>query len=139
MGSTLIFFICTRPFDQFIGSSFIYFIYSLVDNHSTKKMSSLIYFFHLHTTIWQTFKNFLSFIISLCTTIQSKNRVLINFLFLFVHDHSTMLGVTLTLLFILFLDVPKFSLLYSWQTLPLYYDRSVFGSTAFTFRPLYSN
>ena len=96
-------------------------------------------FFYLYTTIWQTFKKFfVSFIISLCTTIQSKNRVLINFLFLFVHDHSTMLGVTLTLLFILFLDVPKFSLLYSWQTLPLYYDRSVFGSTAFTFRPLYS-
>ena len=104
-----------------------------------QKMCSLIYFFHLRTTIWQTFKNFfLSFIISLCTTIQSKKRVLINFLFLFVHDHWTMLGVTLTLLLILFLDVPKFSLLYSWQTLLLYYNRSVFDSTAFTFRPLYS-
>ena len=64
----------------------------------------------------------LSFIIhSLCTTIRPKNRVLINLLFLFVHDHSTKLGVTLTLLFILFLDVPIFCLLYSWQILPLHF------------------
>ena len=81
---------------------------------------------------------FLSFILSLCTTIRPKNRVLINLLFLFVHDHSTKLGVTLTLLFILFLDVPIFRLLYSWQILPLYFHRSVSGSTAFIFRPLYS-
>ena len=81
---------------------------------------------------------FLSFIHSLCTTIRPKNRVLINLLFLFVHDHSTKLGVTLTLLFILFLDVPIFRLLYSWQILPLYFHRSVSGSTAFVFRPLYS-
>ena len=81
---------------------------------------------------------FLSFIHSLCTTIRPKNRVLINLLFLFVHDHSTKLGVTLTLLFILFLDVPIFCLLYSWQILPLYFHHSVSSSTAFIFRPLYS-
>ena len=63
---------------------------------------------------------FLSFIHSLCTTIRPKNRVLINLLFLFVHDHSTKLGVTLTLLFILFLDVAILPLLYSWQILPLH-------------------
>ena len=63
---------------------------------------------------------FLSFIHSLCTTIRPKNRVLINLLFLFVHDHSTKLGVTVTLLFILFLDVAILPLLYSWQILPLH-------------------
>ena len=88
-------FFSARPFDQKLGSS-------------------LIYFFHLHTTIQQKYMIFfLSFILSLCTTIRPKNRVLINLLFLFVHDHSTKLGVTLTLLFILFLDVPIFRLLYS--------------------------
>ena len=87
-------FFSARSFDQKLGSS-------------------LIYLFHLHTTIRQKYMIFfLSFILSLCTTIRPKNRVLINLLFLFVHDHSTKLGVTLTLLFILFLDVPIFRLLY---------------------------
>ena len=96
-------------------------------------------FFYLHTAIRQKYMIFfLSFILSLCTTIRPKNRVLINLLFLFVHKHSAKLGVTLALLFILFLDVPIFCLLYSWQILPLYFHRSVSGSTAFIFRPLYS-
>ena len=81
---------------------------------------------------------FLSFILSLCTTIRPKNRVLINSLFLFVHNLSTKLGVSLALLFIFFLDVPIFRLLYSWQIPPLYFHCSVSGSTAFIFRPLYS-
>ena len=81
---------------------------------------------------------FLSFILSLCTTIRPKNRVLINLLFLFVHDHSTKSDVTLTVLFILFLDVPIFRSLYSWQILPLYFHRSVSGSTALIFCLLYS-
>ena len=111
-------FFSARSFDQKLGSS-------------------LIYLFHLHTTIRQKYMIFfLSFILSLCTTIRPKNRVLINLLFLFVHDHSTKLGVTLTLLFIFFLDVPIFRLLYSWQILPLWFHRSVSVSTAFIFRPL---
>ena len=77
---------------------------------------------------------FLSFIHSLCTTIRSKNRVLINLLILFVHDHSTKLGVTLTLLFILFLDVQLFRLLYSWQILSLHFIRYVNSSTTYNFR-----
>ena len=95
-------FFSARPFDQKLGSS-------------------LIYFFRLHTTIRQKYLTFfLSFIHSLCTTIRPKNRVLINLLFLFVHDHSTKLGVTLTLLFIFFLDVPMFRLLYSRQVHCMY-------------------
>ena len=74
---------------------------------------------------------FLSFIHCLCTTIRPKNRVLINLLFLFVHDPSTKLGVTLTLLFILFLDVPIFRLLYSWQILPLHFIGNVHSNTIF--------
>ena len=75
---------------------------------------------------------FLSFIHSLCTTIRSKNSV--NFLFLIVHDHSTKLGVTLTLLFILFLDVSIFRLLYSWQILPWHFIHYVHSSTTYIFR-----
>ena len=86
-------FFSARSFDQKLGSS-------------------LIYLFHLHTTIRQKYMIFfLSFILSLCTTIRPKNKVFINLLFLFVHDHLTKLGVTLTLLFILFLDMPIFRLL----------------------------
>ena len=81
---------------------------------------------------------FLSFILSLYTAVQPKNKVLINLLFLFGHNYWTKLGVTLTLLFVLFLDVPIFLSLYSWQILPLHFHRSVTGSTAFIFRPLYS-
>ena len=76
---------------------------------------------------------FLSFIHSLRTTIRSKNRVLIKFLFLIVHDHSTKLGVTLTLLFILFLDVSIFCLLYSWQILPLHFIHYLHSSTTCIF------
>ena len=112
-------FFSARPFDQ-------------------KLRSSLIFFFHLHTTIRQKYMIFLSFILSLCRTIRPKNRVLINLLFLFVHNHSTKLGVTLTHLFILFLDVLIFSLLYLWQILPLCFHRSVSGSTSFIFRLQYS-
>ena len=122
------FFICTRPFDQFIGSSFIYYFFS-----TRPFESSLIYIFHLRTNIRQKYMIFfLSFIHSLCTTIRPKNRVLINLLFLFVHDHSTKLGVTLTILFILFLDVPIFPLLYSWEILPLHLIGYVHSSTIFT-------
>ena len=100
---------------------------------------SLIHFFHLHTTIRQKHMIFfLSFILSLCMTIRPKNRVLINLFFLFVHDHSTKLGVTLTVSFNIFLDVPIFRLLYSWTILPLYFHCSLSGSAAFVFCPLYS-
>ena len=114
---SFILFFSARPIDQKLGSS-------------------LIYFFYLHTAIRQKYMLFfLSFTLSLCTTIEPKNKVLINLLFLFGHNYSTELGVTLNLLFILFLDVPIVLLLYSWQILPLYFHRS--GSTGFIFRPLY--
>ena len=65
------YFFSARPFDQKLGSS-------------------LIYIFHLHTTIRQKYMTFfLSFIHSLCMTIRPKISVLINLFILFVHDHST--------------------------------------------------
>ena len=129
------FFVCTRSFDLTIRSSFIYYFFS-ARPFDQKLGFSLIYFFRLHTTIRQKYMIFfLSFIHSLCKTIRSKNSVLINLFFLFVHDHSTKLGVTLTLLFILFLDVPI--LLYSWQILPLHFIRYVPSSTTHIFRSVH--
>ena len=82
-------FICTRSFDQIIWSSFIYSFFS-VRPFDQKLGSSLIYFFRLHTTIRQKYMTFfVSFILSLCTNIWPKIRVLINLLFLFVHNHPT--------------------------------------------------
>ena len=97
----------------------------------------MIYFFRLHTTIRQIYMTFLSFVHSLCTTIRPKKRVLINLSILFVHDHSTKLGVTLTLLFIILLDVALFRLLYSWQILPLHFIRYVHNSTTYKFRSVH--
>ena len=135
LGSALIyFFICTRPFVKSIWS----FILSFVHDHSTKirvHTDLFLLFAHDHST--KIYEFFISFILPLCTTIRPKFRVLINLFFLFVHDHSTKSEVTLTLLFILFLDVPIFCLLYSWQILPLYFHRSVSGSTALILRLLY--
>ena len=136
---------CTQPFDRNVWSSFIYSFF-WARPFDQKLGSSLIYFFHLHTTMIF----FFSFILSLCTTIRPKNRVLINLLFLFVHDHLPKLGITLTLLFILFLDVSIFRLLYSCQILPLYFRplflavlplhfvRYIHSSTTYIFRTLYS-
>ena len=65
-------YICSRPFDQIISSSFIYFFFSArpfdqslgsslispffsARPFDQKLRSSLIYFFHLHTIIWQKY------------------------------------------------------------------------------------
>ena len=61
---------CTRPFDQKLGSS-------------------LIYFFYFHTTIRPNYMVLFHLFFVQCTTIQSKIRVLINLFFILVHDHST--------------------------------------------------
>ena len=80
---------------------------------------------------------FLSFILSLCTTIQPKNSVLINLLFLFVHDHSANLGVTLTLLFIIFLDVPIFWFIIFIAVLPISFVHHIHWRAALILRTLY--
>ena len=77
-------------------------------------------YFLLCTTIPPKIRVFIDIFLSLHTTIRPKSRVLINLLLLFIHNHSTGLGVTLTLLFIFFLDVPIFRLLYSRQVHCMY-------------------
>ena len=129
-----IFFICTRPFELIIGSSFIDFFFSARPFHQ-KLGSTLIYFFICTRPFDQIIgSSFIYFILSLVHDHSTKNQVFINWLFLFVHDHSTKLGVTLTLLFIFFLDVRIFRLLYSWQILPLHFIRYVLSSTTYIFR-----
>ena len=64
-----------------------FLLYTTIDQ---KIGSSLTYFFYLHTTIPQKYV-LLTFILSLCTTIRPKTRVLVNLLILFSHDHSTKL------------------------------------------------
>ena len=81
----------------------------------------------------------LSFLLSFVHDHSTKIRFLINLWFLFEHDHSTKLGVTLSFYFILFLIVPIFGMLYSWQILPLYFLCSVCGRTALIFRPLFQS
>ena len=52
-------------------------------------MSILIYFFYLHTTIRQKYMMLFHFILSFCTTIRPKIKVLIDLCILVAHNHST--------------------------------------------------
>ena len=61
-------FICTSPFGQITWSSFICFFFCLRP-FDQKLGSTLMYFLHLYTIIWP------------------KIRVLMNLIFLFVHNH----------------------------------------------------
>ena len=143
LGSTLIyFFMCTRPFDLIIGSSFIYYFFS-AQPFDQKLESSLIYIFHLHTIIRQKYMIFfISFILSLCSTIRPKLRILINFFnYLYVTIRPNLVA-TFTLKFILFLIVPIFCLqhcLYisSPAIIPLYFVHYIHRSVALIFRTLY--
>ena len=115
------YFFSARPFDQKLGSS-------------------LIYIFHLHTTIRQKYMTFLSFILFLCTTIRPKISVLINF-FLYMTIRPK-LGVTLIFKFIIFLIEPIFCLQYclyilSTTIIPLYFVYYIHRSAALIFRTLY--
>ena len=68
---TDLFFSCARDYSTKIYGS-LSFIISFAHNHSTKKFeSTMMYFFHLYTTIWP------------------EIRFLINLIFLFVHDPMT--------------------------------------------------
>ena len=79
----------------------------------------------------------LPFILSLCTTIRPKIKVLIDFLFS-VHDHSTKVRGHFYYLIYSFLNCGNISFAKFMEVLPLYFARCTFGSTAFMFRPLYS-
>ena len=127
----------TRTCVPNIWSSFIYSFFS-ARPFDEKLGSSLIYFIYLQKIIRQKYMIFfVFFILSLCRTIRPKIESSLIIIYFFICTRPfDKLGVTLTLLFILFLDVPIFPLLYSWQILPLNFHCSVSGSTAFKFRPL---
>ena len=85
---------------------------------------------------------FISFILSLCTTIRPKTRVLINLFFYLYTTIRPKLGVTLTLKFILFLTVLIFCLQYclyisSAAIMPLHFVHYIHRRAAFIFRRLY--
>ena len=136
------FLICTRPFDQIIGSSFIYYFFS-ARPFDQKLGSSLIYIFHLHTTIRQKYMTFLSFILSFCARLFDQKLVssLIYFFYLYMTIRPK-LGVTLILKFIIFLIEPILGLQYclyisSATIIPLYFVYYIHRSAAFTFCTLY--
>ena len=81
---------CTRTFDQKLGSSLIYFLY-------------------LHTTIRPSYMVLFHLFFVQCTTIRSKIRVLFNLFFILVHDHSTKVrGHSYSLIYY-FLNCPNIS------------------------------
>ena len=117
-------FFSARPFDQKLGSS-------------------LIYIFHLHTTIRQKYMTFLSFILSFCARLFDQKLVssLIYFFYLYMTIRPK-LGVTLTLKFIPFLILPIFCLQYclyisSATIIPLYFAHYIYRNAALIFRMLY--
>ena len=133
--------------DQKLNSSLIYFfhlhatirpkylvlfhlfflLYTTIDQ---KIGSSLTYFFYLHTTIPQKYV-LLAFILSLCTTIRPKTRVLVNLLILFSHDHSTKLYSPLS--FILSFDQKLGSSWFISFISTRQFDRNLWSSFIYSF------
>ena len=134
-------FICTRPFDQIVGSFFIYYFFS-ARPFNQKLESSLIYIFHLRTTIGQKYMIFfISFILCLCTTIRPKIRVHIT-LYFFCTRLFTKVTDHYYSEFILFLIVAIFFLEYclyisSATVIPLYFIHHIHRSAAVIFCMLY--
>ena len=117
--SSLIYFICTGPFDLKLGSSLIYFFYlhtTIRPNYMVlfhysflnarpfdqKLGSTLIYVFYLYTTIWPKIRVPINLFFYLHTTIWAKMRVLIDLFFLFVYDHQTKLYGPLSFIALIF-------------------------------------
>ena len=88
LGSSLIFFMCRRLFDQIIWSSFIYFFF-WAQQFDQDLGYSWIYFFCLHTTIQQKYMVFFHLFFLYCTTIWPKLRVHIDLFLIFLLEHST--------------------------------------------------
>ena len=81
-------FFSTRPFNQKLGSSLIYFF--RLDTTSWQQYMILSHlFFLLRSTIRPKIRVHTDLLLHLCTTIRPKFMVLINLFILFVHDHST--------------------------------------------------
>ena len=107
-------FFSERPFDQNLGSP-------------------LIYLFHLQTNIQQKYEIFFHFFFSLCTTIRPKIRVIINLIFVFVHDHLTKVrGYSYSLIHT-FLNCTNISSAVFLAVLPLRFVRYIQSSASYPY------
>ena len=93
------FFICTRPFDKNIWSSFIYSLFC-IRRFDQKLGSSLIYSFRVHMTIRPKYVVFLYLLFLLFTTIRPRLRVL-TYLFIFLHAPNHLIKICGPLPFII--------------------------------------
>ena len=153
-----LFFFCAQPFDQKLGSSFIYFFYLymtirpkirvLIDlfffictrPFDLKLGSSLIYLFHLHATIRQKYM-IVFHLFFLCAQPNSGPHYYYYFFFFF-HLYTTIppklgRGNFYSLIYSFF-NCANISFAIFMAVLPLYLIRSISASTAFIFHPLYS-
>ena len=114
-------FMCTRLFDQITWSSFSYSFFR-PRPFDQKLGSTLMYLFHLRTTI------------------QPNIRVLINLIFILVHNHSTKVRSYSYFLIYYFLNCANISFAMFKAVLPLHFVRSIHRGAALTFifRTLYS-
>ena len=84
----LISFICTRPFDQHIWSSFIYFFF-FVHDQSTKWYGPHCFISFIYTRPFETIYGFLSFIFSFANDHSTKIYGPLSFTLSLVDDYST--------------------------------------------------
>ena len=132
------FIICTRPVGQIMRSSFIHSF--CARPFDLKLGSSLIYFFHLHTTIRQKYMIvFHLFFLCAKPFDQKLGSSLIHFFFYLYTTIQPKLsrGHSYSLIYPFF-NCANISFAIFMTVLPLYFVRSISGSTAFIFRPLYS-
>ena len=122
----MIYFICTRPFNQKLGSLWIYSFFS-EQPFDQKLGSSLISSFHLQTTFRQKYMILFHLFFSLYTTIGPKSMVLIELFLLFAHDYSTKTrGHSYSSIYI-FLSCASISFATFKAVVRLYFVRSISG------------
>ena len=132
----MIFFICTRPFDEIKWSAFIYF-FICVRTFNLKLGSSLICFFHLHTTIRQKYTIFFHlFFLCARSFLEKLGSSLIYFFCLYTAIQPKLgRGHSYSLIYS-FLNCANISFAIFMAVLHLYFVRFISGSTTFIFRPL---
>ena len=84
-------FFCARPFDQKLRSTLIYF-FICTRPFDQKLGSSLIYFFYLHTTIRPNYRVLFHLFFLKCTTIRPKIRVHIDLFFICTRPFDQIIG-----------------------------------------------
>ena len=129
-------FICTRPYDKNIWSSFIC-SFSCARPFDQKLVSSLIYFFYLHTTIRQKYIVLFHLFFLFARPFDQELGPSLIF-FLFVHDHSTNVRSHSHSVIYYFLNCANILFAIFMAVLPLYFVYYVHWSAALIFHTLYS-